>query len=226
MRKNKGFMRTVTLFASAAVIAGMSILASNAVSTNDKNDYIKTADTAADSIQAVADGAVNSNNMTQIGSVISIGTHEGLRIALKQTEKAIEAEEARKAEEEKKKAEEEASKLTTAPTVNENWDQSGKLNTFSGVYYGPSGKETFYNLDMSGVVSIMRGLGYSDDQYPYWVRDDGCKMFGDYIIVACNLDLRPRGTLVATSLGMGIVCDTSPVFIGDSATQVDVAVTW
>jgi hypothetical protein len=79
---------------------------------------------------------------------------------------------------------------------------------------------------MSGVVNIMRNQGYSEDAYPYWVREDGCKMLGDCIMVACNLELRPRGTIISTSLGTAIVCDTSPVFVGDNATQVDVAVNW
>ena len=100
------------------------------------------------------------------------------------------------------------------------------LYRVNGTVMGPSGKETYYNLDMSGVISIMRNAGYSEDEYPYWVREDGCKMLGDYIMIACNLDLRPRGTLVETSLGTGIVCDTSSVFVGANVKQIDVAVTW
>ena len=65
------------------------------------------------------------------------------------------------------------------------------LSRGRGTIQGPSGKETFYNLNMSGVVSIMRRLGYD---YEYWVRDDGVKMFGKYVMVAANLDRRPRGS--------------------------------
>lgn len=101
------------------------------------------------------------------------------------------------------------------------WNGS-KLTKRGGVNYGPSGKETYYNLDMSGVVRIMRGMGNNDR---YWVRDDGCKMLGDYIMVAANLSVRPRGSLVPTSLGMGIVCDTG-TFAETNPYQLDIAVTW
>ena len=67
---------------------------------------------------------------------------------------------------------------------------SGGLTKSAGVYNGPSGKETYYNLNMSGVVSIMRSMGYSEEEYPYWVREDGCKMLGDYIMVAANFSIR------------------------------------
>ena len=96
------------------------------------------------------------------------------------------------------------------------------LSKGRGVNYGPSGKETYYNLNMSGVVNIMRGMGNTDE---YWVREDGCKMLGDYIMVAANLDLHPRGSIVETSLGEGIVCDTGG-FSQNNPTQLDIAVTW
>lgn len=96
------------------------------------------------------------------------------------------------------------------------------LSKGRGVNYGPSGKETYYNLNMTGVVNIMRSLGYTGE---YWVRDDGCKMLGDYIIVAANFNIRPRGTIVETSLGDGIVCDTGG-FAKKNPTQIDIAVTW
>ena len=65
-------------------------------------------------------------------------------------------------------------------------------------------------------------MGYD---YEYWVRDDGVKMLGDYVMVAANLNLRPRGSLVETSLGTGIVCDTGG-FAKKNPTQLDIAVTW
>ena len=99
------------------------------------------------------------------------------------------------------------------------------LTKQSGIFNGPSGKETYYNLNMAGVVDIMRGMGFSEEEYPYWVRDDGCKMLGNYIMVAANLDLRPRGSLVETSLGTGIVCDTGG-FAKHNETQLDIAVSW
>lgn len=100
---------------------------------------------------------------------------------------------------------------------------SGHLTKKAGVYYGPSGKETYYNLPMGGVIKYMKQEGYD---YEYWVRDDGCKMYGDYIMIAADLSIRPKGTLVETSLGTGIVCDTGTfVYSGDS-TWIDIAVAW
>ena len=96
------------------------------------------------------------------------------------------------------------------------------LSKGRGVNYGPSGKETYYNLNMSGVVNIMRSMGYTGE---YWVREDGCKMLGEYIMVAANLNLHPRGSIVETSLGDAIVCDTGG-FAKRNPTQIDIAVTW
>lgn len=96
------------------------------------------------------------------------------------------------------------------------------LTAQSGVNYGPSGRETYYNLNMSGVVQIMRGMGNTDE---YWVRSDGCKMLGDYIMCAANLSVHPRGSLVESSLGTCIVCDTGG-FAYNNPYQLDIATTW
>jgi hypothetical protein len=97
-----------------------------------------------------------------------------------------------------------------------------RLSKGSGTIMGPSGKETYYNLNMAGVVRIMRRMGNNDE---YWVRSDGVKMLGNYVMVAANLSIRPRGSIVQTSLGPGIVCDTG-TFIYSNPTQLDVAVAW
>ena len=97
-----------------------------------------------------------------------------------------------------------------------------RLTRGRGTIQGPSGKETYYNLNMAGVVSIMRGMGYD---YEYWVRYDGVKMFGNYVMIAANLNLRPRGSLVQTSVGMGMVCDTG-TFAYRNPTQIDIATAW
>lgn len=96
------------------------------------------------------------------------------------------------------------------------------LSAWAGTVQGPSGKETYYNLDMSGVISIMNQNGY---YYDYWIRSDGCKMFGDYIMCAANFNIHPRGSLVETSLGTGIVCDTGTFAYGNPY-QIDIATTW
>jgi hypothetical protein len=78
---------------------------------------------------------------------------------------------------------------------------------------------------MSLVIKYMRDLGYSEEEYPYWVREDGCKMLGNYIMVAANFSIRPKGTILETSLGTAIVCDTGS-FVSDYPEGIDVAVDW
>lgn len=98
------------------------------------------------------------------------------------------------------------------------------LTKQSGVFYGPSGKETYYNLPMERVINYMRELGYTTEEYPYWVRNDGAKMLGDYVMVAADLSVYSKGSIVPTSLGKGIVCDTG-AFAGSSV-ALDIAVNW
>jgi hypothetical protein len=130
------------------------------------------------------------------------------------------AEADKKAEEAAKKKEEEK-KLAVIET-----SYSGsKLSKSRGTIQGPSGKETYYNLNMSGVVSIMRRQGFSEAEYPYNVRADGVKCLGPYVMVAAHLGKRPRGSKVQTSLGTGIVCDTGG-FASSNPTQIDVATSW
>ena len=100
-----------------------------------------------------------------------------------------------------------------------------KLTRSSGVCQGPSGRETYYNLDMSGCVAMMRVKGYNSTDYPYWVRSDGCKMLGPYIMVAANLRIRPKGTILETSLGWAIVCDTGG-FVRNYPYGLDIATNW
>lgn len=97
-----------------------------------------------------------------------------------------------------------------------------KISRSRGSVMGPSGKETYYNMNMSGVVNIMRRIGNNDK---YWVRSDGAKMLGDYIMVAANLQLRPRGSHVMTSIGPAVVADTGG-FAAHNRTQIDIAVNW
>ena len=96
------------------------------------------------------------------------------------------------------------------------------LTASSGVNYYGSQRETYYDLDMSGCVSIMRSMGNTDE---YWVREDGVKMLGSYVMCAANLDIHPRGSLVETSLGTAIVVDTGG-FADSDPYQIDIAVTW
>lgn len=91
------------------------------------------------------------------------------------------------------------------------------LTKSGGVFYGPSGKETYYNLNMSRCLDIMRGMGYD---YEYWIRDDGVKMFGNYVMIAANVGIYPKGSIIETSLGTAIVVDHCPAGV------IDVCVNW
>ena len=97
-----------------------------------------------------------------------------------------------------------------------------KLTKSKGVNYGPIGKETYYNLPIGGVVRTMRNLGYSESEYPYWVRSDGCKMLGPYIMVAANFNHFPRGSVVECSRGVALVCDTGHL----GWNHLDIATQW
>ena len=111
----------------------------------------------------------------------------------------------------------------TEPVQTYSYQNDGSCLTPSGgVYYGPTGKETYYNLDMNGVVSNAQAQGIQGE---YWIREDGVKMYGDYVIVAANLDTHPRGSTVETSLGTGIVLDTGG-FAASDPNQIDIAVDW
>jgi hypothetical protein len=99
------------------------------------------------------------------------------------------------------------------------------LTKSGGVFAGPSGKETYYNLPMGTVISNMRAMGYTVEEYPYWVRQDGAKMLGDYVMCAANLSTRPKGTILETSLGKAIVVDTGG-FVKSNPNALDMATDW
>lgn len=79
-------------------------------------------------------------------------------------------------------------------------------------------QETFYDLDMSGVIRFC-GTSYS-------VRADGVKVDQDgYVLVAANLSRYPRCSVVETSLGAGKVYDTGS-FAAVNPEQFDIATDW
>ena len=96
------------------------------------------------------------------------------------------------------------------------------LSSSRGTVSGPSGKETYYNLNMSGCISIMNSRGINE---PYWVRSDGVKMYGYYVMCAAGLSIRPKGSIVESSNGLAIVVDTGG-FASRNPRQLDIAVTW
>lgn len=91
-----------------------------------------------------------------------------------------------------------------------------------GRVQGPQEEETWYNLPMDAVIRKMRELGYSDNDYPYYVTDNGIKMLGDFIMVAADTSKYPKGTVVQTSLGQGMVCDKHET----DSDVIDIAVDW
>lgn len=101
------------------------------------------------------------------------------------------------------------------------WEEP-HLTRDGGVYRYHGQKETWYNLPMDGVISIARERGIEGE---YHVREDGVKMYGDYIIIAADYDTHPYGSIVETSLGDGIVLDTGS-FAAECPSQVDIAVEW
>jgi len=79
--------------------------------------------------------------------------------------------------------------------------------------------ETWYNLPMGKVVKEAQKRGIDAE---YWVREDGCKMFGPWVIVAAHPSVT-RYTFVETSRGIGIVLDRHTA--GDPDLY-DLAVNW
>ena len=116
---------------------------------------------------------------------------------------------------------EEAAPMFQLPTT---WEGQVLTKELGG-NMGPAGRETYYNLPMQGCINKMRSLGYSEEEYPYWVRDDGAKMLGRYVMIAANWKIRPLGTILETSLGWSIVVDTGD-FVADYPYGVDIAVDW
>lgn len=89
-----------------------------------------------------------------------------------------------------------------------------------GVNYYNGARETFYNLKMDRVIERAHENGIQGD---YWIREDGVKMIGPYVIVAADWNLHPYGSVVDTSLGAGLVLDTGT--FTDRST-VDIATDW
>ena len=103
---------------------------------------------------------------------------------------------------------------STSSSGGQYYSNGSGLTQQSGVNYYNGRKETYYNLDMSGVIANAQAMGIQGN---YWVRDDGVKMYGDYVIVASQ---DSKGSLIDTSLGQGITLDYCP------AGTVDIATSW
>ena len=86
--------------------------------------------------------------------------------------------------------------------------------TFNGHY------ETWYNLDMKNIVTKAHNEGFDGE---YWVRSDGCKMLGEFIICAGHQSR--YGEAVETSRGTGLILDTGD-FAKTEPTTIDIATNW
>lgn len=98
------------------------------------------------------------------------------------------------------------------------------LNRRDGVNYFNGQKETYYNLKMGGVIRLLDETGIKHGEY--WTREDGVKMLGDYIMLATDTRRWPKGTILETSLGTGLVVDHCSGSESYPGLWIDVAVTW
>lgn len=95
------------------------------------------------------------------------------------------------------------------------------LTARGGVFMNPATgmKETWYDLDVSRCIKRAQDMGIPCE---YWVREDGCRMFGKWIVLASHPSIT-RYTRIQTSLGEGIVLDRHTV---DDPNLIDIATTW
>lgn len=98
------------------------------------------------------------------------------------------------------------------------------LNKRMGVNYFNGQKETYYNLRMTGVIRLLDDMGIPHGEY--WVRDDGAKMLGEYIMLATDTNRIPKGTIWETSLGTGMIVDHCSGSESYPGVWIDVAVNW
>ena len=113
-----------------------------------------------------------------------------------------------------------ATTVSTSSYSSENnavyYSNGSGLTRSKGVNYHNGVRETYYNLNMSGVIANAQAMGINGN---YWVRDDGVKMYGDYVIVASGNG--SKGDIISTSLGDGIILDYCP-----TAGTNDIATVW
>lgn len=211
----------------------LGIICFNSVKVNAQaSEYVKNDLSAQQSKGLVkVDEGASLPGVNEARTVVVKVEEKKKAIALKKQQKWLKAQEKRVAAAKKKKdAKSEKTRREKEAEANSKKTYKGSWNGLPltrgrGTIMGPSGKETYYNLDMSTCVSIMRGMGFSARKYPYAVRADGVKTLGGYVMVAANLRIRPKGSFIKTSLGTGIVVDTGG-FAAHNPTQLDIATNW
>lgn len=80
--------------------------------------------------------------------------------------------------------------------------------------------ETWYDLKMDYVCQRANAIGIEGN---YWVRDDGVKMFGPWVILAADWNIHPYGCVLETSRGYGMVLDTHGA---KDRELIDIATDW
>lgn len=218
-----------TFIAMFSIVVGVTVVNVNNVSKNTTKVFSET--TTQEAAEQLPGILVEENTALKLG-MFEVEVEDDKEITKakttteikKKTKKAKKKKHKKSSKKSKKVAASNAEESTTVEqeaVVESTWEGE-TLNRTNGTVQGPSGKETYYNLEMSGVVRLMKAKGFD---YEYWVREDGVKMYGDYIMCAANLNIRPKGTIVETSLGTGMVCDTGS-FASSNAYQLDIAVSW
>lgn len=87
-------------------------------------------------------------------------------------------------------------------------------------------QETYYDLDMSKVMALAKNWEGCSHSGAYYVREDGVKIDEDgYVLIAAELNLYPRCSIVDTSLGLGKVYDTGAFALANKE-QFDIATDW
>ena len=109
--------------------------------------------------------------------------------------------------------------LLTPATV-----KAESLTAKGGVNYFGEQKETWYNLPMDRIYE--KADQRFGSHHKRWIRSDGCKMYGPYIICAADWRIHPYGSNVESSLGTCVVLDTGGFASGDPTFQIDIATNW
>lgn len=94
------------------------------------------------------------------------------------------------------------------------------LTAAKGVNNFMGHKETWYNLKMDRVIERSdKEIGLTG---MYWIREDGVKMYGPWVICAAHPS-KIRYTRIDTSLGEGIILDTHTA---KDKELIDIATDW
>ena len=99
------------------------------------------------------------------------------------------------------------------------------LTPAMGVNWYGQQKETYYNLPMDVCIAVARERIDGMENAEAWIREDGAKMLGQYIMCAACYEVHPYGSTLQSSMGECLVVDTG-AFAAYSPYQIDIAVNW